>query len=155
RRRGASAPADYLGVGTLVKDEAPMARSAGTHSTSRGKRTRTLAGVVVGVAALAVVLGTVATLVLLRAAPGDIPSVSAIEPTVSGNTVEFTWSDPGLGPTDTFQVTTGGGAPAVQQRNTSFVVDAEPGDRVCITVAVNREGKTGQPSGEKCVDVPR
>ena len=31
----------------------------------------------------------------------------------------------------------------------------KPGDRVCITVAVNREGKTGSPSSEKCADVPQ
>ncbi len=155
RRRAGRSPEDYLGVGTLVKEEAPLARSSGTGTTGRSKRFRTLAGVVVGVAALAVVLGTVATLVLVRAAPSDIPTVSTIETTVTGNTVEFTWTDPGLAPTDTFQVITSDGAPAVQQRDTSFVVDAEPGDRVCITVAVNREAKTGSSSGEKCADVPR
>ena len=56
--------------------------------------------------------------------------------------------------TDADQITTNDGSPAVQQRTASFVVDAEPGDRVCITVAVNREGKTGPASGEKCADLP-
>lgn len=81
--------------------------------------------------------------------------VTAIDTQVTDNTVEFTWSDPGLGATDTYQVSTSDGSAPVQQRGTSFVVDAEPGDRVCITVAVNREGKTGTPSSEKCADVPQ
>ena len=37
----------------------------------------------------------------------------------------------------------------MQQRDASFVVDAEPGAG-WITVTVNREGKTGAASGEKC-----
>jgi hypothetical protein len=53
-----------------------------------------------------------------------------------------------------YQVETNDGSPAVQQRDPSFVVDADPGDRVCITVAVNREGKLGPTSSEKCADVP-
>ena len=28
------------------------------------------------------------------------------------------------------------------------------GERVCVTVLVNRAGKLGPPSAEKCVDVP-
>ena len=36
-----------------------------------------------------------------------------------------------------------------------FTLDAEPGDRVCITVTVNRDGTTGNASSEKCADVPR
>jgi hypothetical protein len=33
------------------------------------------------------------------------------------------------------------------------VVDGSAGQTVCITVAVNRDGKIGDPSAEKCVDV--
>jgi hypothetical protein len=32
-------------------------------------------------------------------------------------------------------------------------VDAEPGDTVCVTVTVNRNGTSGVASAEKCVDV--
>ncbi len=155
RRRAANAAGEYLGVGTLVKEGAPIVRSAGTASGARTRRFPSAIAVVIAAAALVLVLAAVVVLVLPRGASTDIPSVSAIETIVSGNTVEFTWSDAGLGSTDTYQVSTGDGAPPVQQRDTSFVVDAEPGDRVCITVAVNREGKTGTPSGEKCADVPR
>ena len=72
-------------------------------------------------------------------------------------TVTVTATDQGIpssNQTDTYQVTTSDGGPAVQQRDPGFVVDGEPGDRICITVTVNREGKTGSPSGEKCADLP-
>jgi hypothetical protein len=39
------------------------------------------------------------------------------------------------------------------QRSPEFRVDAQAGDTVCITVTVNRQGKTGDPSTEKCIDV--
>ena len=39
------------------------------------------------------------------------------------------------------------------QRETRFDVPAEEGDRVCLTVTVTREGKSGAPSAERCVDV--
>lgn len=155
RRRTGETTGDYSAVGTLIKEDAPLPRSSGTRPQDRGGRFQTIAWILVAAAVLAVVLGTVATLVLLRSASSDIPMVTAIETQVTDNTVEFTWSDPGLGATDTYQVSTSDGGAPVQQRGTSFVVDAEPGDRVCITVAVNREGKTGMPSSEKCADVPR
>jgi hypothetical protein len=155
RRRSGETTGDYSAVGTLIKEEAPLPRSSGTRPQDRGGRFQMIAWILVAAAVLAVVLGTVATLVLLRSASSDIPMVTAIDTQVTDNTVEFTWSDPGLGATDTYQVSTSDGSAPVQQRGTSFVVDAEPGDRVCITVAVNREGKTGTPSSEKCADVPQ
>ncbi|MFM9876438.1 MAG: serine/threonine-protein kinase [Rhodoglobus sp.] len=155
RRRSGEITGDYSAVGTLVREDAPLPRSSGTRPADRGRRFRSLAWVLVAASVLVVVLGTVATVLLLRSASTDIPTVAAIETRVNEATVEFTWVDPGLGETDTFQVSTSDGGPPVQQRGTSFVVDAEPGDRVCITVAVNRAGKTGSPSSEKCADVPR
>ena len=109
---------------------------------------------IVAAASLVVALGILATFVLLRVTSSDLPTVSNIEARATQDTVEFTWTDPGLGPDDTYQVTTNDGSPAVQQRTTSFVVDSEPGERVCITVAVNRDAKSGVASAEKCVDVP-
>lgn len=154
RRRQAAGAADYSAVGTIVKEEPLAPRSTGTRTGGRGRGFQTVTWVLVGTAALAVVLGTLATLVLIRATSSDIPTVSDIQAKNVDDTVEFTWADPGLGPTDAYQVTTNDGSPAVQQRDASFVVDADPGDRVCITVAVNREGKLGPASSEKCADVP-
>lgn len=152
RRRRRSGDTGYSSVGTIVKEDA-VPRSTGTPSVLHGRGMRAFAWVVVAAAVLVVALGTIATLVLIRATSTDIPTVSNIQARITDDTVEFTWDDPGLAATDTYQVTTTDGGPAVQQRTTSFVVDGNPGDRVCITVTVNREGKTGSPSSEKCADL--
>ncbi len=154
RRRRQAASGDYSAVGTIIKEEPLAPRNTGTRTGGRGRGLATVAWVLVATAALAIIVGAVATLALLRTTSSDIPTVSDIQARVVDDTVEFTWADPGLRDTDAYQVQlTTEVSPAVQQRTASFVVDAEPGDRVCITVAVNREGKTGPASGEKCADV--
>jgi hypothetical protein len=94
--------------------------------------------------------------VLVRAASPGIPVVSDVSadvtPDDSGGTVQFSWQNPGVRAGDVYAISTGGQSSF--QRSTDFVVDAQPGSRVCVTVTVNREGKAGEPSGEKCVDVP-
>jgi hypothetical protein len=79
--------------------------------------------------------------------------VSDIDAAVTGNTVEFSWEDPGLTASDRYQILTNEGDSSIQSAP-QFSVDTAPGDRVCITVTVNREGKTGTTSAEKCADVP-
>jgi hypothetical protein len=108
------------------------------------------------VAALALVLGlgAVAIATLVNANSSGIPTVSDIQSTIVDDTVTFTWPDPGLRPGDNYQIAPDDGTPPVQQRDASFTVDSEPGERVCITVSVNREGKTGAASGQKCADIP-
>ena len=156
RRRAESAQGSYSGVGTLMREErAPAPRSTGTTPARQSRGMQVLAWGLVAAAALVIALGATATFVLIRAGSSDIPTVSDITARVTDDIVEFSWSDPGLTGTDTYQIQTYDGGSAVQQREPSFVVDAEPGDRVCITVAVNREGKTGAASSEKCVDVPQ
>lgn len=152
RRAGQNA---YDAVGTLRNEPTPVARSTGASSAPSTRGMRTFAWVVVAAAVLVVVLGGLATFVLIRSISPSIPTVTDIQATIAQSTVEFTWADPGLASTDTYQVATGDGAPPIAQRDASFVVDAEPGERVCITVTVNREGKTGAPSSEKCADLPR
>ncbi|MGX5681287.1 serine/threonine-protein kinase [Schumannella luteola] len=154
RRRRRGVDQGYSSVGTIVKEDPVGSRSVQTAPRGAGRGMRLLAWAVVGAAVLVVVLGALATLVLIRAGSTDIPTVSDISARVVDDTVEFTWNDPGLGAGDTYQVSPSDGSPAVQQREASFVVDAEPGDRVCIAVAVNREGRIGARSAEKCADVP-
>ena len=154
RRRRRAGDGAYSSVGTIVKEEHVLPRSTGTPATTQGRGMRAFAWMLVAAAVLVVALGAIATFVLIRAGSNDIPTVSDIQARITDDTVEFTWADPGLTATDTYQVATNDGAPAVQQRDTSFVVDGERGERVCVTVSVNREGKTGSPSGEKCADSP-
>jgi hypothetical protein len=70
---------------------------------------------------------------------------------VAAGTIVFTWTDPGLQPDDTYQVAVGDQPPSIQHA-TEFRVDAKAGETVCVTVTVNRDGKTGAPSGQKCVE---
>lgn len=152
RRRGAP-DSEYSSVGTMVKEEGVPARSSGVTPLAGGRGLRTVVWLLV--AASVIVVGAVAFAALaLRPSGSEIPTVAAIDAEVSGDTVAFTWADPGVAPTDTFQVTTSDGGLPVQQKGASFDIDAEPGDRICIVVTVIREGKTGAPSSEKCVDVP-
>jgi hypothetical protein len=155
RRRRSPDTNDYRPVGTIVREDHVGQRSTGTPRLAGGDGMRAFAWALVATAVLVIALATIATLVLVRSTSTGIPTVSDITAKITDDTVEFTWSDPGLGQADAFQVNTNDGSPPVQQRDTSFVVDAEPGDRVCITVTVNREGKSGLPSSEKCADVPR
>ena len=102
-------------------------------------------------ALLVVVLGVTAAVVLVRAgATNDIPTVRDLSGRVSASTIVFTWSDPGIESGDSYQVTVDDQPPS-SQRATEFRVDAKPGETVCVTVTVNRDGKTGSPSGQKCV----
>ncbi|HWD63440.1 MAG TPA: serine/threonine-protein kinase [Humibacter sp.] len=91
------------------------------------------------------------TVVLLRfSAPADIPSVHDVSGRSAGGTIEFSWQDPGLAANDEYQVSVDGGAPSLQ-RGSTFTVDSD-NSRVCLTVTVNRAGRTGAPSAPKCVD---
>lgn len=151
RRRRGEEVGPYSAVGTIVRETGSKTK---TPATGAGKSIRALAWVLVAAAVLVVALGTTATLVLIRATSTDIPTVSDVQATTNADTVAFSWRDPGLVAGDSYQIITNTGESSIQ-RSPQFTVDAEPGDRVCITVTVNREGKTGASSSEKCADVPR
>ncbi len=150
RRRGEDA-GPYSAVGTVVR-ETGSKTNATSATASRG--IRAFAWVLVAAAVLVLALGTIATLVLVRATSTDIPTVVDVQAATKDGTVAFSWADPGLKGEDSYQISTNTGESSIQ-RSPAFTVDAEPGDRVCITVTVNRDGKTGSPSSEKCVDVPQ
>jgi hypothetical protein len=113
---------------------------------------RGLVSVLAG-AATAVVLGAVAVVaVAVTTIQGAIPVVDevAAEPVDGG--VAFAWDDPGLVGADSYLVTTASGD-AVIQRGSTFRLSGEPGDELCITVAVNRDGRSGD-GAEACGAVP-
>ena len=112
---------------------------------------RALGWALVGGLVLAIGLGATATLVLVNANTSEIPTVSNISAQLTSDSVRFSWPDPGLRSDDQYQIATRDGQSSIQSVP-SFTVDAENGDRVCITVTVNRDGKTGGSSSEKCVD---
>lgn len=151
RRALAEQAAGYQAVGTMREGSSPN-RFSESRPEPMTRRQRTITWVLVGAAALVVALG-IATLVVLLRAAGDtgIPKVTNIEASVTGGTVEFRWPDPGLDEGDRYQIQVRDGTSSIQL-SPVFRVDAEPGDTVCITVTVNRQGKTGDPSDEACRD---
>jgi len=154
RRRAAAAQGNYDAVGTLVRQSNGARRSTGTgRGQPAGKGMQVLAWALVACSVLVIALGATATLVLLRAGSDAIPQVSNISSTISGDSVEFSWDDPGLAETDSYTISTSDGGSSVQTQP-QFVVDATPGEQVCITVTVDREGKLGDPSVAKCVEIP-
>ncbi|MBC7591632.1 MAG: serine/threonine protein kinase [Salinibacterium sp.] len=153
RRRGAADDESYSGIGTVVRDSRTGPRSTGAGSAPRPGTARALMWTVVATASL--IVGLVVALAFAFASTGasDVPVVSNIQSRVSGEVVTFRWQDPGIESTDSYQITTTDGQ-SIVQRSPEFTVDADPGERVCITVMVNREGRSGAASGEKCADVP-
>jgi len=123
-------------------------------------RRRTLVAVVAG-GLLVVGLGVVAGALLLGpvlsgapARPGDsaLPKVSDVAGRTGDGTIVFSWADPGLDDSDSYVVRLQSGESSIQ-RGTQFTVQtgAEQSP-VCVTVSVNRDGRTGTASTEKCVD---
>jgi tRNA A-37 threonylcarbamoyl transferase component Bud32 len=151
RRRRSLAAANYAGVGTVLRQSAG-AQQSGTAPVKQSGGMQALAWGLVAAAVLVIGLGATATVVLIRAGADEIPMVTDIRSSPTGDSVEFAWGDPGLADGDSYQITTSDGRSSIQSTE-SFAVDAAPGDRICITVTVNRAGKTGQPSAEKCADV--
>jgi hypothetical protein len=153
RRRTPGEAARQPGSTRLVTAEAtPLSdRSPLNPVTPLGRR---FLLAVVACSALVVLLALTTVFVVVRLAPGNgIPTVTNITAEVGASSVEFSWADPGLDQADSYEIRPQGGTPSIQ-RAAQFTIDAEGGDRVCITVLVNREGKLGPPSAEKCVDIP-
>jgi serine/threonine protein kinase len=152
RRAMAEKAASYTPVGTVREASAPN-RFSESRPGPLSRRMQTITWVLVASAVLVLGLGATALVVLLRAAGDDgIPTVTDISATETGGAVEFRWPDPGLEEGDRYQVQIRDGEGGIQA-SPLFRVDADAGDTVCITVTVNRNGKTGDPSTEKCIDV--
>jgi len=155
RRKPAGTGAQYDAVGTLVRHSNDPRRSTGTgRRPPAGRGMQALAWTLVACSVLVIALGATATLMLLKAGSDDIPQVSDISAELTGTRVEFSWADPGLEANDTYTISTSDGGSSVQSQP-SFTVAATAGDQVCITVTVDRDGKLGEPSADKCVDVPQ
>nr|WP_281381878.1 protein kinase [Conyzicola lurida] len=171
RRRAAAAQENYDAVGTLVKESADLGtrgsrgrrgtsgrarsvarRSGATTTAPGGKPAQLLAWILVACSVLVIALGATATFVLVRAGSDDIPVVSDISASQSGGSVTYTWNDPGIDERDSYQIQLDGQQFGLQSR-TEFVADGDPGDHICLSVRVSRNGTLGDESNPKCVDV--
>ncbi|MCU1420974.1 MAG: serine/threonine protein kinase [Microbacteriaceae bacterium] len=152
RRRRRAVVNNYTGVGTILKQTAGAQGSSGTRPQQRsGRGMRALAWSLVAGVVVVLALAAVLTSMFIRANSDGIPKVTDITAKSLASSVEFRWDDPGLKPSDTYQVTTSDGRSSIQS-SADYVMDATRGEKVCVTVTVNREGKTGTPSSPKCVD---
>ena len=173
RRRPPVSTANYEAVGTLMKDSDHRAtdgqrgaasrsaaqrtggigqRSMGSTRAPVGTRMQLLAWILVACAVLVIALGATATLVLIKSTSNDIPVVSDIQASVDGDSVKFSWQNPGLEESDAYQIALDGGEVSVQS-SPEFLTDGSPGDHVCISVKVSRDGTLGESSNPKCVDI--
>ena len=150
RRRRAANRASSASHG--VDPRAPdgtTGRSRGTPPTTR----RLVWGISV---AAAVLVGLVAAGALTFVqGTRAIPVVTDVRGAVAeadGTSVMFTWDDPGLRADDAYVVTING-TPGPPQRMSTIAIPADDGDRVCANVTVIRDGKSGMPSAERCVEV--
>jgi serine/threonine protein kinase len=148
RRRRSRPDSSFASVGTGHR---PLDGGASTVSriVAQPKGIKLLAWGMVVIALLVLALGVTATYVLIRSGTETIPTVTGIQASQTDDSIEFSWADPGITPDDQYQVTTPDGETVIQQ-SPSFVVGAQPGDRPCIVVSVNRSGSTGPPSSQKC-----
>ncbi len=142
RRRRQSVPT------ASFADSAPEVPTVGA---ATGRRTRLVAAVLILVSLAVIALGTIATLLAVQGGDRELPRVANVEAQLDGSTVVFSWSDPGLATSDTYLVRLSDGTEAFQ-RSDEFAVAASPGERICITVRVVREGRIGAGSDEKCAE---
>jgi hypothetical protein len=124
-----------------------------TGSVTRARRrTRSTLVWATSLAVVVVAALAIATVVVVgRLGAGAIPVVAEVRAEPSPQSVSFSWSDPGLRSGDTYVISSNGSSS--QQTGTSFVVSGERGDEECIAVAVNRDGKTGAASAQKCATI--
>lgn len=104
-----------------------------------------------GIASGAVVLvGAAIAVTLSLTSQGGIPRVTDVIAQTDGSSVTFRWDDPGLARGDRYIVRIDGDARGAQS-STSLTVDrGTDGTRVCATVTVIRDGRTGEPSDASC-----
>jgi tRNA A-37 threonylcarbamoyl transferase component Bud32 len=153
RRRRRTAAAEYAGIGTVREADPPQHRFSHSRPRPAPRGVQAVTWLLIASAVMVIALGATSLIVLLRASTaGGIPVVTDISATFGDGTVEFSWPNPGLGDGDLYEIEVGGRREGIQA-SPRFVVDADPGETVCLTVTVNRDGKSGTPSSEKCVDV--
>ncbi|RUQ98865.1 serine/threonine-protein kinase [Labedella endophytica] len=129
-------------------------RSTTGRRVAEPRRSRRSA-VILSVAAATVVLAAAVTTVVLTAErdDGTIPVVNDIAATIEDDMAVFSWSSEDAVEGDNFVITSSDGRESIQ-RTTEYRMDGTPGDPVCVTVTVRRAGRLGEPSAEKCIDLP-
>ena len=124
--------------------------STGRSRTAPPTTKRLVWGISIAAALIVALVG--AGVVAVLQGTRSIPVVANVQGSVVDGSAVFTWDDPGIQGGDAYLVAVDGD-PEPVQRVARVEVPVHEGDRVCVTVTVTREGKTGDPSAERCVDV--
>lgn len=139
-----------------VQRPSPSSRSGLAETTgSRGRGAPPTAGRLAwGISIVAVLLLALvgAGVVTVIQNTRSIPVVTDVTGSADGAEVTFEWVDPGIQSGDAYIVRVDGNA-SPMQRQTTYSVDAGERDRVCASVTVTRDGKSGASSTERCVEV--
>lgn len=147
RRRSSPAP---RGSGATADSRSRADGASARRGPSPPSTGRLLWGV--GIAAAVFVGLVVAGLLTVARGATAIPVVADVRADVAGENVVFTWDDPGLRQGDAYVVSVEGSERPPQRQPMAPVV-AEADGPVCVTVSVSRDGRTGVPSVERCVEV--
>jgi hypothetical protein len=154
RRTANGGTEDYAGVGTIREATPPPRRFSHSRPSVPERGRQAITWLLIASAVLVIALGVTALVVLVRASSDDgIPVVTDISATQNDGSVEFAWPDPGIVDGDLYEIEVQGVRTATQSQP-RFVVDVTPGETVCLAVTVNRQGKPGEQSAAKCVDIP-
>ncbi|RZS67785.1 serine/threonine protein kinase [Agromyces ramosus] len=145
RRSGSRSSGTVLGADAHAHDG-----TTGRPRTAPPTMRRLVWGISVAAALIVALVG--AGVVAVVQGTRGIPVVTDVQGSADGTAVTFTWDDPGIESGDAYIVTVDG-EPRPMQREPRFDTSADDGDRVCATVTVTRDGKSGVPSAERCVDV--
>ncbi|TFB90801.1 serine/threonine protein kinase [Cryobacterium algoricola] len=145
---GSDGSAGSLGTGGPSRDSG---RGTARGSVPGSWRRSALVWALVAASVIIVVLAVVTASALSHQATPGLPTVSNVTGEVRDGMVVFGWADPGIAQGDSYVVTLRTGESSIQ-KGTEFSVDPHGQARVCASVAVNRDGRTGSASGEKCVD---
>ncbi len=126
--------------------ELPPGRSRAAPPTTK----RLVWGISIAAALIVALVG--AGVVAVLQGTRSIPVVANVQGSVVDGSAVFTWDDPGIRGGDAYLVAVDG-EPEPVQRVARVEIPVQEGDRVCVTVTVTREGRSGAPSAERCVDV--
>lgn len=117
-------------------------------SVQRRRRKRATWGLLVAGGSFAALAILAIVAVALSQLAGSIPNVETVTARPSESGVTFVWDDPGLVDSDSFLVRTSDGD-AIIQSGTQHFMTGDPGEELCVTVLVNRDGSTGE-GAEAC-----
>lgn len=134
----------------LVRSQLDISSTSRPVQLARRRGRRATWGIIAAGLSFATLAVLAVVAIWLSQLAASIPRVDHVSAEPTQNGVVFTWSDPGLVDSDSFLVRTSSGD-AVIQRGTEFTMSGVPGEELCVSVMVNRDGSTGE-AADACAE---